>query len=150
MQRIHGLVIRADVTLPGIAHTHASEPDVVLELMDRLPSPIAASIRYRAGAPDDIGARVEVIDDVRGHTAFRYGDGTAIDVDHRARPAHVRAAIAPGQTLEDFTAYLYGPVLGFLLRAWGRLALHASCVRAGFSHRALLCLQRLLSILVFH
>ncbi len=101
----------------------------MLELMDRLPSPIAAGIRYRAVEPDDAGARVEVIDDVRGHTAFRYGDGTAIDVDHRARPAHVRAAIAPGQTLEDFTAYLYGPVLGFLLRAWGRLALHASCVR---------------------
>src|SRR5205823_7434147 len=96
---------------------------------DRLPAPIPASTRYRAGAPDDVGARVEVVDDARGHTAFRYGDGTAIDVDHRARPARIRAVIAAGQTLEDLTAYLYGPVLGFLLRAWGRLALHASCVR---------------------
>jgi hypothetical protein len=129
VQRIHGLVIRADVALPGIAPTRAPEPDVVLELVDGLPSPIAACLRYRSGAPDDVGARVEVIDDARGHTAFRYGDGTAIDVDHRARPARIRAAIAPGQTLEDLTAYLYGPVLGFLLRAWGRLALHASCVR---------------------
>ena len=129
MQRIHGLVIRGDVTLPGIAHAHASTPDVVLELVDALPAPVTARLRYRAGAADDVGARVEIVDDARGHVAFRYGDGTAIDVDHRARPARIRAAIAPGQTLEDLTAYLYGPVLGFLLRAWSRLALHASCVR---------------------
>jgi hypothetical protein len=129
VQRIHGLVVRGDVTLPGIAHTHAAEPDVVLELVDRLPAPIATKIRYRAGASDDIGARVEVVDDARGHVAFRYGDGTAIDVDHRERPARIRAAIAPGQTLEDLTAYLYGPVLGYLLRTWGQLALHASCIR---------------------
>ena len=129
MQRIHGIAVHADVTLPGIAHAHASEPDVVLELVDRLPAPVATKTRYRAGAPDDIGARVEVVDDARGHVAFRYGDGTAIDVDHRERPARIRAAIAPGQTLEDLTAYLYGPVLGYLLRAWGQLALHASCVR---------------------
>ena len=128
MQRIHGLVIRGDVTLPGIAHTHASAPDVVLELVDELPAPVTARLRYRAGAADDVGARVEIVDDARGHVAFRYGDGTAIDVDHRARPARIRAAIAPGQTLEDLTAYLYGPVLGFLLRARSQLALHASCV----------------------
>ena len=129
MQRIHGIVVHADVTLPGIVHASTSAADVVLELVDRLPAPIPANTRYRAGAPEDVGARVEVVDDVRGHTAFRYGDGTAFDVDHRARPARIRAAIAAGQTLEDLTVYLYGPVLGFLLRAWGRLALHASCVR---------------------
>jgi hypothetical protein len=69
--------------------------------------------------------------DASGITAFRYGDGTALDVDLRPRPARIRAAIAPGQTLEDLAAYLYGPVLGFVLRSWGRLALHASCVRVG-------------------
>ena len=131
MQRIHGLVVRADVTLPGIAHTNAAAPDVVLELVDALPAPITARLRYRAGASGDIGARVEIVDDARGHVAFRYGDGSAIDVDHRARPARIRAAIAPGQVLEDLTAYLYGPVLGYLLRASGQLALHASCVRIG-------------------
>lgn len=129
MQRIHGIVVHADVSLPGIAHAHASAPDAVLDLVDQLPAPIATLTRYRAGAPDDVGARVEIVDDARGYTAFRYGDGTAFDVDHRVRPARIRAAIAPGQTLEDLTVYLYGPVLGFLLRAWGRLALHASCVR---------------------
>ena len=132
MQRIHGLAIRAGVRLPGLAAaTHVGSADVELELVDRLAAPVPASIRHRAGAPDDVGARIEIVDDVRGHLAFRYGDGTAFDVEHRTHPARIRAAIAPGQNLEDLAAYLYGPVLGFLLRAWGRLALHASCVRIG-------------------
>ena len=131
MQRIHGLAIRAGVALPGLAAVDTPAPDVVLELVERLPAPVPARTRYRTGTPDDQWARVEIVDDVRGHVAFRYGDGTAFDVEHRLRPAHISAAIAPGQTLEDLTAYLYGPVLGFLLRAWGRLAVHASCVRVG-------------------
>jgi len=131
VQRIHGLDIRADVALPGIDSTHVSTPDVVLELVERLPAPAPSRTRYRSGAVDDATTRVEIVDDACGLTCFRYGDGTAIDVDHASRPARIRAAIAPGQTLEDLTAYLYGPVLGFLLRAWGRLALHASCVRVG-------------------
>jgi hypothetical protein len=138
VQRIHGLVLRADLALPGIAPASVSEPDIVLELVDRLPVPMPTTTRYRAAAPDDVGSRVEVVDDARGHTAFRYGDGTAFDVDHRARPARIRAAIAPGQTLEDLTAYLYGPVLGFVLRAWGRLALHASGVRVRVDDGAVL------------
>ena len=131
MQRIHGLVIRAGVPLPGLTAAHVAGADVELELADRLAAPIPARVRYRAAAPDDTAARIEVVDDVRGHVAFRYGDGTAFDVEHRTHPARIRAAIAPGQNLEDLAAYLYGPVLGFLLRAWGRLALHASCVRIG-------------------
>ena len=131
MQRIHGLAIRADVTLPGIAAATAPTPDIVLELVERLPAPAPSRTRYRSGTADDVTTRVEIVDDARGCTAFRYGDGTAFDVDLHGQPAQIRAAIAPGQTLEDLTAYLYGPVLGFVLRTWGRLALHASCVRVG-------------------
>jgi hypothetical protein len=131
--RIHGLAIQAGFALPGLAARDAGSPDVELELVDRLPPPVAARLRYRAGTADDPGSRVEIVDDASGRTSFRYGDGTAVDVVHLSRPARIRAAIAPGQTLEDLTAYLYGPVLGFLLRAWGRLALHASCIRIGDS-----------------
>ena len=133
MQRIHGLTIQADVALPGIAPVRAPVPvpDVVLELVERLPAPVVARTRYRSGTADDVTTRVTIDDDARGITQFRYGDGTAIDVDLRSHPARIRAAIAPGQTLEDLTAYLYGPVLGFVLRSRGRLALHASCVRIG-------------------
>lgn len=131
MQRIHGVAIAARIPLPGLAATLAPRADVELELADRLPALIPARRRYRAGAAHDSAARVEIVDDVRGHVGFRYGDGSAFDVDLRAKPVHIRAAIAPGQTIEDLAAYLYGPVLGFVLRAWGRLALHASCVRIG-------------------
>jgi hypothetical protein len=131
VQRIHGLTLQADVALPGIASVGAATPDVVLELVARLPAPAPSRARYRSGSPDDVSTRVQIVDDARGYTAFRYGDGTAFDVDLRTTPACIRAAIAPGQTLEDLTAYLYGPVLGFVLRAWNRLAMHASCVRVG-------------------
>ncbi|MDB4881561.1 MAG: HPr kinase [Gemmatimonadetes bacterium] len=127
--RIHGLAIQATVALPGLATTDSPVADVVFELVDHLAAPTAVRTRYRSGAPDDTDSRVEIVDDASGSTSFRYGDGTAFDVVHDTRPARIRAAIAPGQTLEDLAAYLYGPVLGFLLRSWGRLALHASCVR---------------------
>jgi hypothetical protein len=130
---IHGLVIRAGVALPGLPPAQGEHADIELELVDHVAAPSAGRPRYRAGTPDDPGSRVEIADADDGHTFFRYGDGTAFDVAHRSRPAVVRAAIAPGQTLEDLAAYLYGPVLGFILRSWGRLALHASCVRLGES-----------------
>ena len=129
MVRIHGLAVRSNVSLPGLARTDALTADVELELVEQLPPPRVTRTRFQAGSPDDPSSRVEIADDANGCVTFRYGDGTAIDVDHHRQPARIRAAIAPGQTLEDLAAYLYGPVLGFLLRSWGRLALHASCVR---------------------
>jgi hypothetical protein len=133
VSRIHGLVIRAGVELPGLPPADAAVADVELEMVDELAPPPTARPRYRSGTADDPTSRVEIADTADGHTFFRYGDGTMFDVAHRSRPATIRAVVAPGQTLEDLTAYLYGPVLGFVLRAWGRLALHASCVRAGES-----------------
>jgi hypothetical protein len=133
VRRIHGLVIDANVALPGLAPTDGAqhEPDVVLELRERLAAPLPLRVRYRAGSPDASASRVEIADDTGGFVTFRYGDGSAADVDLGVRPVRIQAAIAPGQTLEDLCAYLYGPVLGFVLRATGRLALHASCVRIG-------------------
>lgn len=137
MKRIHGLVVRADVPLPGLSEASAERADVELELVDRIVAPADGRSRYRAGTAADPAARVEISDTSDGHTYFRYGDGTSFDVAHRERPARIRATITPGQTLEDMAAYLYGPVLGFVLRSWGRLALHASCVRVG-DHAVLL------------
>jgi hypothetical protein len=129
--RIHGLAIESSVALPGLARTDVTLADVVLELVDHIPARTATRMRYRAGSAHDATSRVEIGDDPSGVTTFRYGDGTAFEVTHDRQPARIRAVIAPGQTLEDLTAYLYGPVLGFVLRSWGRLALHASCVRIG-------------------
>ena len=131
VNRIHGLVVRSGVALPGLPCVSAEVADVELDLVDEITAPSGARPRYRSGTANDPGSRVEISDIGEGRTLFRYGDGTSFDVAHGTRPASIRAAIAPGQTLEDLTAYLYGPVLGFVLRAWGRLALHASCVRIG-------------------
>ena len=131
MVRIHGLAIESSVALPGLARTDVTRADVSLELVDHIPARTAMRMRYRAGSAHDATSRVEIGDDPSGVTAFRYGDGSAFEVTHDQQPARIRAVIAPGQTLEDLTAYLYGPVLGFVLRSWGRLALHASCVRIG-------------------
>ena len=129
--RIHGLRVAASVALPGLPPSSAATADVEVELVDRLPRPVAVRPRYRAGTAADPTSRVDITEGTDGRMHFRYGDGTALDVEHTSRPATIRAVIAPGQTLEDLSAYLYGPVLGFILRAWGRLALHASCVRIG-------------------
>ena len=131
MVRIHGLAIESSVALPGLASTDVTHVDIELELVEHLPARTATRTRYKAASADDATSRVEVADDPNGLTTFRYGDGTAFDVAHLQHPAHIRGVIAPGQTLEDLTAYLYGPILGFVLRSWGRLALHASCVRIG-------------------
>ena len=93
MQRIHGLVIRANVALPGIAPADAPSADVVLDLAERLADPVPTRIRYRSGGANDVTARVEIAEDARGGTTFRYGDGTAVDVDLRSHPARIRASI---------------------------------------------------------
>ena len=54
-----------------------------------------------------------------------YSDGTQVLVD--AETQRIWAACPPPLTLEDLCTYLIGPVMGFVLRRRGILALHASC-----------------------
>ena len=127
MQRIHGFVISADVALPGLPTVEAAAPDVRLGLVDSLPAPQAsAQVLYHVESADPADASVQVVRDADGRVCFRYGDGTAFDLDLQG--GRILAVVAKTQTLDDLAAYLYGPVLGYLLRARGVLALHASCV----------------------
>jgi hypothetical protein len=128
VQRIHGLLVASSDPLPGIAAAPDGEPDVVFALADSLDDPGTESTLLYRSAGDDAGdAAVEISRDGQ-RTCFRYSDGTCIDAHVAARPVRIDATIAPGQTLEDLAAYLYGPVLGLVLRTRGTLALHASCV----------------------
>ena len=132
MQRIHGLRIESSIILPGLAQIRGSEPaDVAFHLSGApLQEPMApARLLYRSRTEaDPSDATLTVGLDARGLVCFRYSDGTAIDVELGDGTARITASIAPGQILEDLTTYLYGAVLGFLLRSRGVLAMHASCV----------------------
>lgn len=129
MQRIHGLVIRCAQRLPGLASATEAEPDVELTIARSIAAPEPpTTLLYRSAPGSDASHSVEVVRDHRGQVCFRYSDGSSANVDVSSNPVRIGAVIATGQTLEDFAAYLYGPILGFVLRARGILALHASCV----------------------
>ncbi|HEV7994326.1 MAG TPA: hypothetical protein VGP25_21055 [Gemmatimonadaceae bacterium] len=133
MQRIHGLLIASSATLPGLPHVAATRPaDVHLELTERAlespRSPLRPLYQTQIDPWDPSDPTLTVALDSRGIVCFRYSDGTAIDVSLDRGAARITARIAPGQILEDLTTYLYGAVLGFVLRTRGVLAMHASCV----------------------
>lgn len=54
-----------------------------------------------------------------------YANGTQVLAD--AETQRIWGTSPPSLTLEDLTTYLVGPVMGFVLRRRGILALHASC-----------------------
>lgn len=129
MQRIHGLNVRCAERLPGLPAASTGAPDVELTISRTISPPLPPTVELYHSRADDLLARsVSVSRDGRGFVCFRYSDGSSANVDLRAAPVCIEAVIAPGETLEDFCGYLYGPILGFVLRARGVLALHASCV----------------------
>jgi hypothetical protein len=129
VQRIHGLVIDASVALPGIELVQSTQPDLIIRVVDHLAEPRPPfTVRYGVETTSSEAPGVRITSDAHGQIWFRYGDGTAFDVDLSSSPTAIAVVIAPGQTLEDMCAYLYGPVLGYVLRARGILAMHASCV----------------------
>ena len=134
VQRIHGLTIASGTRLPGLASASLAESrdaEIHFDVRDEPPQPTppSARIRYRSMGPGTSSdATLVVYEFAEGHTAFRYADGTAFDIIERPGAIDIIVVIGTGQTVEDMAVYLYGPVLGFVLRRLGRLALHASCV----------------------
>jgi hypothetical protein len=129
MQRIHGLVVASSDQLPGIAAARDGEPDVAITFVEALRAPAeSARIIYLSSDEDSFDDPALEIARDDECTTYRYSDGTELDLYLDADPVRIDAVIAPGQTLEDFAAYLYGPVLGLVLRTRGCLALHASCI----------------------
>ena len=129
MQRIHGLDVASSVTLPGIAAARGRTPEVAILFVEALREPSdRARLIYRSDDAGSGDAVVAIMRDGDDRTTFRYSDGTQFDLYLDAHPVRIDAVIAPAQTLDDLAAYLYGPVLGLVLRSRGVLALHASCV----------------------
>ena len=73
---------------------------------------------------DETGVRVTRDASQRGRVTFEYADGTRFLVEDAGR----RITTSWTTTPEDMATYLLGPVLAFVVRSRGQLALHASAV----------------------
>jgi hypothetical protein len=131
MHHAAGLFIAADAPIPGFPVAPASSPpDLYIHLDSRAPwHHLPVEEFYRA---DYLSADHQPMVTV-GRTScgfrFQYADGTLVWIDGKGTRVWCRSA--PGATLEDTAVYLTGPILGFILRQLGHVALHASAVKIG-------------------
>jgi hypothetical protein len=129
---IYGLLLDVDFPVPGLSLSTAnSAADVRIELdgAGGVVDTIAEDVWYRGlPGPDADDDAVLTIFRSRDHGRFRlrYPDGVEFLVNEAA--SEVRARWPAASTLRDVAVYLTGPVLGFLLRQRGVVALHASVV----------------------
>lgn len=136
---VYGLEIRANLPIPGILPKPAPSPravDVEVRL-GATPEPLgehaqaSEKLWYRGSEEDDSGEPVLRIwkDTNRGLFRLQYSDGVQFWVDPAGQ--NLWGTWPETACLEDATAYLLGPVLGFLMRVRGIVCLHASAVAVG-------------------
>lgn len=101
----------------------SSEPSWVLEALN-LPSSVLQTV---AASPEtqDPAFVLTSLGDGR-FFQLGYSDGTLFVVDGEA--TRIWGITGYGQTIQDLSTYLLGPVMGFVLRRRGITALHASAV----------------------
>ncbi|HYJ78817.1 MAG TPA: hypothetical protein VEW03_04420 [Longimicrobiaceae bacterium] len=131
-----GLVILSNVPIPGLEHAAVSvvsEPPLRVQLeagrtlVSR--SAVAAARVLRVSRErDDQGTPAGVVRDLVRERLyhFQYSDGTEFLVDRGG--TSVRGTWRGDATLEDTATYLLGPILAFVLRLRGLLAVHASAI----------------------
>jgi len=132
---VYGLRLAANIALPGLSPSFDSDVrDVEIWLKDwtTFPSTFPELFEnvYRSFHDADVrpNLRVGVLPGEQ-HFGFAYADGTRFVLDRRGGKTW---ADWPEQcTLEDACTYLFGPVMGFLLRLRGTVCLHASAVAVG-------------------
>lgn len=129
----YGLRIASDRRIPGLSENILSDTDISLFLAKE-PSWLARARRLPSTRRFVRFGEDELLDptfmfSVLGEDEFfrlDYSDGTHFIVDSAA--THIWGAAVPSLTIEDLTTCLVGPVMGFILRQRGILALHASSV----------------------
>jgi hypothetical protein len=132
--RAYGLTLASDTLVPGLCQertdakpfdlelTVGPEPDWIREVA-RLP------FRFehpRSGASEEHDSVNLTALGAGDFYQLQYGDGTRFVMDGEAK--RLWGTCQPPLTLEDFATYLSGPVLGFVLRRRGVIALHASAL----------------------
>jgi len=103
-------------------------------------APLKGAVYYESPSKDDNGKPHLLVTafDHEGEPVFhlRYFDGTEFMVNRTG--SEVRGWWRENSTLDDTVAYLLGPVLGFVLRLRGVVALHGSAVDIGGTAIALI------------
>ena len=132
----YGLRISSDIAIPGLAEDSHGAPDLLLFVQSRPPWLEAALAGASAPLhvsrdPAEGGEPSFVFESLGGGKFFRlnYSDGTRFVLDRCA--AQLWGEWRAPLTLADFTTYLVGPVLGFVLRQRGITCLHAAAVEIG-------------------
>ena len=136
--RLYGLDLECDHEIPFLLFSARSESPAPISIVtgrrpdwvhNALALPVTPVPLRRAVAAGDFSSFA--LDSLGADRFFRlrYGDGTTFVVDSDARL--IWGVCPPPFTPEDLATYLVGPVMGFVLRRRGILALHASCFCAG-------------------
>jgi hypothetical protein len=129
-------VIHPNIPIPGLENVEVSAvSDVPLrvdlqEERELVSRGAVGSARVLRVSPelDDAGAPLVVVRHLAGEHLyhFEYADGTEFLIDRGG--TRVQGTWRGGATLEDTATYLLGPIVAFVLRLRGLLAVHASAV----------------------
>lgn len=140
--RAYGLQIESDLPISGLTEVAnpTGSPHIRLRLatipswaVQALSLPVTSKrTRPSFFIPGDGTFTVSEFAD-RRYFQLEYGDGTKVLMDRSAR--HIWGQPGPGLPHDDLCIYLLGPVMGFVLRQRGTMALHASAV--AFPERAI-------------
>jgi hypothetical protein len=124
-----GLLFDADRRVPGLALSLSCGPADVTFLLEATPpwSSQETILHYIAPYAAADGRPAVSVRGGPGGFHFEYADGTNVWIDLQGR--QVWCTWPSAATLEDTATYLTGPILGFVLRLRGMLALHASAVQ---------------------
>jgi hypothetical protein len=122
-----GLTIVADRFIPGFAAASARTAD--LTIYTGRPPLFAAAPHVAVYNSDAVGggAPQVIVSRSRHGYRFEYEDGTSVWIDAAAE----RVWMTWNTTFEDACTYLIGPIMAFVLRLRGEVALHASAVKIG-------------------
>jgi len=130
-----GLVIHANLPIPGLENAGvAAVSDLPLRVHLEPERPVASPAALRTAPvvrvtrePEDGAAPALVVRRLAGGLYhFGYRDGTEFVIDRAG--TEVRGTWRGQATLEDTATYLLGPVLAFVLRLRGFVAMHAGAV----------------------
>lgn len=127
---VFGLQLIADTVLPGLLDSTATQSADVRIWVDSFPDTQHGKAVYCSPYKDESGIPVLCVRRLEnGHFHFEYRDHTGFVINQFG--SEIWAQWPDNLTLEDMTTYLFGPILGFVLRLRGVVSLHASGVVIG-------------------